>query len=198
MSSSLNITADQIENWKRQVSDIKHKIATLRADEQRLDELIHAANLLSRYGMPSNPTQGETKVERKMPGMLDVPRPIVPGVLPAPTDEGPTLVDAIIMALRAAGKPQSNKDIKAKLSGTGFDTSRLKKSPNYFYTATKRLVDRGDIEKLKDGRYNLVKESAPDEDNLFGSSSGASNHTGSNQSGEPRAQGREAVPGGGP
>ncbi|MEO3414598.1 hypothetical protein AAFO92_08095 [Roseovarius sp. CAU 1744] len=198
MTRNLSITADQIARWKGEAAVIKEKISSLRDEERRLDELIHAANLLAEYGDSQTTTSPETKPEQPRRYVFqrddDTPKPTPPSI----PDEGPTLVDAILMALRAAGKPQSNKEIKAKLGGTGFNVSRLKSSPNYFYTATKRLVDRGLIEKMGDGRYSLVKESAPDEESLFGSSPGASNHTGSNQSGEPHAQGREAVPGGGP
>ena len=195
MSSAVVISDEQVESWIRQASEIDDKIETLSGQKDTLHQWIAAANLLRNAAEKSQSIHSDTKVEHSASvAVVDVKNTASPLV----DDDGPSLVDAIVMALRAAGKPQSNKEIKAKLAGTGFDVQRLKSSPNYFYTAAKRLVDRGSIEKLKDGRYVLNNDSDPDEDSLFGSSSGSDYHTGDYQSGEPRAQGREAVPGGGP
>lgn len=76
----------------------------------------------------------------------------------APSDDGGKpdmpLVDAIVRVLERFGAdPMSNADIKRHLPEFGYDDGSI--SPNYFYTATKRLVDKGRIVKLKDKRYVL-------------------------------------------
>lgn len=74
--------------------------------------------------------------------------------------ESLSLVDAIVLVLReAGGVALSNKEIKKRLPSVGFDPSQM--SVNYYYTATKRLTDRGAVQKHGDGSYSLPENEAP-------------------------------------
>ncbi|MGZ2259588.1 hypothetical protein [Roseobacter sp. A03A-229] len=195
MSSAVNISDSQIKSWERQASDIEDKIRIHESQLSTLRKWIEAANLLRDAATASQANHTDTKVEH--PESSDA-RYTAKSSNAASEDDGPSLVDAIVMVLRTAGKPKGHKQIKAMLGGTGFDVRRLKSSPNYYYTAVKRLVDRDIVAKYPDGTYELNKKTDLDDGSLFSTSSRSSFDTGSNQSGEPRAQGREAVPGGGP
>ncbi|EBA10102.1 hypothetical protein SSE37_18892 [Sagittula stellata E-37] len=71
-----------------------------------------------------------------------------------------SLVDAILRVLQdMGGGPLSNDEIKDLLPTVGFDINSMHR--NYYYTATKRLSDRGSVRKNEDGTYSLPKENEP-------------------------------------
>ncbi|EAQ04428.1 hypothetical protein OB2597_09799 [Pseudooceanicola batsensis HTCC2597] len=161
------LTTDQVEEWKAERDKLVKRIAYL-------DERIKAAS----FFMADDETESEPSGDD---GHQSSP--------------GPSLVDAIVDVLRRFGpEPMTNHAIRNRLTDVGFDISQM--SQNYYYTATKRLSDKGTIVKHDDGTYSLPENAAPEESLYSDSSSGANIESRFSQPTEPPAQGREAGPGG--
>lgn len=162
------LTTHQVEEWKAERDKLSKRIAYL-------DERIKAASFFMTDDMVGDePSQAEGR----------------------PSSPKPSLGDAIVEVLRKFGPdPMTNHAIRERLSDVGFDISQM--SQNYYYTATKRLSDKGTIVKRDDGTYSLPENAAPEESLFHDSSSGANIESRFSRPAEPPARGREAGPGGG-
>ena len=180
------VSTDQVLAWKRERDEIANEVRKLSSRQNELTRKIEAASLF----MSDEPKK-------------EILKPVYPNphdnvsIDESKSDDRMSLVDAITMVLQSTDKSLSNKEIKRRLSSTGFDVTRLRTSPNYYYTATKRLVDREVIFKHEDGSYTLNKISTSEGDASYDTPSEAVKDDRFIQSVEPAAQGREAVPGGG-
>lgn len=87
---------------------------------------------------------------------------------PAEADEGKaeaTLVDAIDALLMAMPEPLSHKEIRKLLPKYGFSAERLKRSPNYYYTALNRLMAREEnpVQKSEKKKFWIKKSETVDD-----------------------------------
>ena len=159
MENNVLLTTDHVVAWKQRRDKLQAMISDLNAERVLLDKKIEASALF----MDEPATSGAAP-------SVKVPTPSQsasvagrPSLFSSVEDSKISLVDAIFATLIASGKPLSNAEIKRKLGATGYNVERLKTSPNYFYTATKRLVDKGVAQKLPDGSYMSVKVKAPED-----------------------------------
>lgn len=133
--SSIILTSEDIAKWKARVSD-------LQAQVRKLERKIAAAEILLDDG-------GDVEVSHAAPKSVSSTSNI-------------TLVDAIVKVLQdVGGGPLNNDEIKDLLPEVGFDVESMHK--NYYYTATKRLSDKGLIKKNEDGTYSLPQKNEPPE-----------------------------------
>lgn len=139
------LTTDHVSAWTKERADLAARITLL-------DAKLAAAHVL----------------------MADGVVPVATASVVAPTphvrtkthqtkgDDGnsTSLVDAIVEVLkRFADKPMSNQAILKRLKNVGYNTSQMHK--NYYYTATKRLSDKGIIIKNGAGLYSLPENGLP-------------------------------------
>ena len=73
------------------------------------------------------------------------------------TDDREPLPDAILRTIREAGQPLTNIEIRRTLERGPVHAKRFESSPNYFYTAMKRLRDRDFLIKVGD-KFDLSPE----------------------------------------
>lgn len=56
-----------------------------------------------------------------------------------------SLTDAILQVLEEEPVGLERDEIRERVPAVGYPESKLTRSPNYFYTALRRLVERGDV-----------------------------------------------------
>lgn len=146
MERTILLTLEQVREWQREMDDLMGQEAKLRERRAFIQKRLDAAAVFF------DPAQFQSRKESSR-SLIDDKR----SGQPAAGSDSLTLIDAIERVVVEAGVPLTNAQIKRKLAGTGFDVSRLEDSPNYFYTATKRVVKRGSIRKLPNGSYVASK-----------------------------------------
>lgn len=154
-------TPEQVHGWERMRDKLIKESNSLSQKIDALNRALGAAQAFS--GMESS--------EQATPEM------------PAKAEEEKgqaTLVDAISAVLMAATKPLSHKEIRKQVPSHGFSAERLLKSPNYYYTAINRLMDREEypVQKTSDKKFWIEKSETADGILPGMAPSTASNNTG--------------------
>ncbi len=160
MTENVLLTLEQVRDWERQREESAQKISEETSRHALLSKKIEAASMF----IPNEASADEVRKVR-MPGIPLVlpPNENQTSLIPSMVSDGISLVEAITRVLCTSGKPLTNAGIKRMLGGTGYDVEKLASSPNYFYTATRRIVAKGDAEKLPDGRYVFVNQNASED-----------------------------------
>ena len=123
------LTASQVKAWRDEREALTARLTYL-------DARLNAASIF----MEDVETAGEPDTDAR-PRSSDEAQPL-------------SLVDGIVRVLAdAAPRRLSNDEIKAALPSVGLSVDQMHR--NYYYTATKRLADRGIVEKHEDGSYSL-------------------------------------------
>jgi len=110
-----------------------------------------------------------------------------------------SIADRIMLTMRGDGRVWwTANELQQAISENGGEVKMTSISPNLTRLKSTGAIVRDDLKVALASRVERSEEAeAPEGDMLSGIPSEASNHTRPYQSGEPPAQGREAVPGGG-
>jgi len=135
---------EDVQQWQSQLEDLQRERARIDQDIAQLREKIDAARIF----MP----KGDKLVQTDQADS---------GGYSHEQDE--SLPDAIVRVLREIGHPATHKEIKKSLMKSDLQAKRLADNAAYYYTAMKRLRDRGVIAE-SNGRHYLAKEKGPDDE----------------------------------
>ncbi len=132
------LTYEQIDGWKAEYVKLSDQIAEKRREIHKLGHLLG-----------------------QIEGYLTIAVPFAPELKKWISEQNDSshqmpLTEAIAALLEATGHEMSRDDIRSNLPSMGYSESKLAASPNYYYTALRRLVERGVISESSPGAYVFV------------------------------------------
>lgn len=163
------MTADFKDRTLLTLSDVKRmedEVRRLRQDRDKIDAKVrHFENRLSaaRYFMD------ETLFDRHEADEGGAPPQAEKSATAQPQEDRESLPDAILRTIRTAKEPPNKFAIRRALEREPVHAERFKNSPNYFYTAIKRLIDK-EIIAVRNGRCYIRADQneTPSEDQSDG------------------------------
>lgn len=133
------LSTDHVEAWRDEMATLYKQRGQIEMRLSELDELINMAEALAQAMSTRVPEDGDRGLVRV--GQSEVVGP-------------PSLTEAIKSILMRERRPMTKKEIRIALGRDPAQAERVKSNPAYFYTALKRLRDRGDI--IKDGKRERI------------------------------------------
>ncbi len=139
----LQLLRDQAEKWKARDRELDSEIHRLSDEQTSIRRKLEAAAVL----IGDEPKQPEAP-------KAETPKPASNTTAPAEP-----VTDAIV---RIAGLYKEAGalpgELKGSLHSSGYDMSKFSANPGYFYTVLGRLVNRGKLERRRNGAYRVPQQ----------------------------------------
>jgi hypothetical protein len=131
------LTVGQVQAWEARREEVRKQIEEAQKEFDELTNKLDAASVFVRLGASAS--------AKVIAPELETPEP------PAKESVG----DAIVRAAKHFPSGAPPADIKAQLAASGFDMTALNANLGYFYTVLGRLVQRGKLERRRNGHYRV-------------------------------------------